>query len=121
MERARLARWIKVAVAWAVTVLLAMIFVPQGFAKFNDSSGWAQAFTHWGYPKWFRMAVGAVELAGVALLCWPRLARWGAIALLCVMAGAWATHIALDQGRHMTSEIVPITLSSLVLWLRWKR
>jgi uncharacterized membrane protein YphA (DoxX/SURF4 family) len=102
-------------------LLLATIFVPQGIAKFSDSSGWATAFAHWGYPKWFRMTVGAIELGGVALLCWPRLARWGAAALLTIMAGAWFTHLAFDHGRHMTSEVVPITLASLVLWLRRKR
>ena len=121
MDRARVIRWSRLGGAWVATLLLATIFVPQGIAKFSDTSGWAKAFNHWGYPKWFRLAIGAIELAGVALLFWPRLARWGAAALLVVMAGAWFTHITFDHGRNMTSEIVPITLSSLVLWLRMSK
>lgn len=120
MDRVRVIRWSRLVGVWVATVLLATIFVPQGMAKFDDTSGWAKAFTHWGYPKWFRMTIGVIELGGVALMFWPRAARWGAIAILVVMAGAWFTHIAFDQGRHMTSEVVPITLASLVLWLRWK-
>jgi uncharacterized membrane protein YphA (DoxX/SURF4 family) len=121
MDRARVIGWARLAGVWIPTILLATIFIPQGLAKFDDASGWAKAFTNWGYPKWFRMAIGVIELGGVALMFWPRVARWGAIAILVVMAGAWFTHIAFDGGRHMTSEVVPITLASLVLWLRWRR
>jgi len=120
MDRARVMRWSRLAAVWVGTVLLAMIFVPQGVAKFSDTSGWARAFSHWGYPKWFRITIGVIELGGVALLCWPRVARWGAVALLVVMGGAWVTHLAFDHGRNMTSEVVPITLATLVFWLRGK-
>jgi putative oxidoreductase len=118
MDRARVIHWSRLAGVWAATLLLATIFVPQGIAKFSDTSGWAAAFRQWGYPRWFRIAIGVIELGGVALMFWPRMARWGAMAILVVMAGAWATHIVFDHGRHMTSEVVPIALASLVLWLR---
>jgi uncharacterized membrane protein YphA (DoxX/SURF4 family) len=121
MDRVRVLRWSRLAGMWVATVLLATIFIPQGIAKFSDTSGWAKAFSHWGYPKWFRMAIGVIELGGIALLCWPRVARWGAAAILVVMGGAWVTHLAFDHGRHMTSEVVPITLATLVLWFRGKR
>ena len=106
---------------WVIALFLAWVFVRQGMAKFSDTSGWATAFRHWGYPTWFRIAIGVIELGGVALMLWPRVARWGAVAILVVMAGAWFTHIAFDGGRHMTSEVVPITLASIVFFLRRKR
>ena len=103
---------------WLPVILLVLIFAPQGWAKFNDASGWAKAFRHWGYPDWFRMLVGVVELSGVALLLLGRTAALGALLLICVMLGALATHVAFDGGRHMTSEVVPLTLSIIVLIIR---
>ena len=103
---------------WLPAILLVLIFTPQGWAKFDDASGWARAFRHWGYPDWFRMLIGVVELSGVALLLLGRTAAFGAILLICVMLGAEATHVVFDGGRHMTSEVVPLTLSIIVLAIR---
>ena len=106
---------------WLPVILLMLIFTPQGWAKFNDASGWAKAFRHWGYPDWFRMLIGVVELSGVALLLLGRTAALGALLLICVMLGAMATHVAFDGGRHMTSEVVPLTLSTIVLVMRHRQ
>ena len=103
---------------WLPAILLVLIFAPQGWAKFDDASGWAKAFRHWGYPDWFRMLIDVVELSGVAMLLLGRTAALGALLLICVMLGAMATHVAFDGGRHMTSEIVPLTLSTIVLIIR---
>ena len=103
---------------WLPAILLVLIFTPQGWAKFNDASGWAKAFRHWGYPDWFRTLIGLVELSGVALLLLGRTAALGALLLICVMLGAMATHVAFDGGRHMTSEVVPLTLSTIVFIIR---
>jgi hypothetical protein len=37
------------------------------------------------------------------------------------MLGAMGTHLALDHGRHLTSEVVPLTLATIVLIARWPR
>ena len=111
----------KVAGRWIPALLLVLIFAPQGFAKFSESSGWASAFRVWGYPVWFRVTIGIVELLAVALLLWGRAAAVGAVLIICVMLGAMGTHLALENGRHMTSEIVPLTLATIVLILRRKQ
>ena len=103
---------------WIPVILLAFIFVPQGWSKFDDASGWARAFRHWGYPDWFRVTIGVLELAGVALMLAGRTAAFGALIIILVMLGAWATHIIFDGGRHMTSEVVPLVLATIVLVLR---
>jgi uncharacterized membrane protein YphA (DoxX/SURF4 family) len=95
-----------------------MIFAPQGWAKFSDTSGWAVAFRHWGYPDWFRMLIGVMELSAVLLLLSGRGAVFGALLIVVVMLGGMGTHIVLDQGRHLTSEVVPLTLAIVVLLLR---
>jgi uncharacterized membrane protein YphA (DoxX/SURF4 family) len=96
---------------WIPAILLMLIFARQGWSKFDDASGWARAFRHWGYPDW-------LELSAVALLALGRTAAFGALIIVIVMLGAMATHIALDGGRHLTSEVVPLTLSTIVLIVR---
>jgi len=108
----------KVIGIWIPALLLVAIFAPQGWSKFSDTSGWAMAFRHWGYPDWFRVTIGVVELLAVALLLLGRTAAVGALLIICVMLGGMATHLIFDQGRHMTSEIVPLVLGTIVLVLR---
>jgi putative oxidoreductase len=120
MNRQSVATVAKMAARWIPALLLVLIFVPQGFSKFSDTSGWAIAFRGWGYPVWFRVTIGVVELLAAALLLWGRTAVIGAALIVCVMLGGMGTHLAFDNGRHMTSEIVPLTLATIVLILRRK-
>ena len=104
---------------WLVTAFLVMIFARQGWAKFSDSSGWAQAFVHWGYSREFRIAIGVAELAAAALLLYRRTAAYGALLIIAIMLGGVVTHVRADQLRHVRSEVMPIVLSAIVLTVRW--
>jgi len=121
MKRDGIVRAAKVIGVWIPAILLVLIFARQGWAKFSDTSGWAIAFRHWGYPDWFRVTVGVVELLAVVLLSLGRTAALGAILIIAVMLGGMATHLLFDQGRHMTSEVVPLVLATIVLVLRRKQ
>jgi putative oxidoreductase len=118
MDKTTVVRAAKVVGTWLPAILLVLIFARQGWAKFNDTSGWAVAFRHWGYPDWFRATIGVLELAAVLLLLLGRTAAFGALVIIAVMLGAWGTHLVFDGGRHMTSEIVPLVLASIVLIVR---
>lgn len=118
MDKTTLLKAAKIVGTWFPAILLILIFAPQGWAKFSDTSGWAVAFRHWGYPVWFRVTIGILELAAVVLLALGRTAAWGAILIILVMLGAWATHLIFDGGRNMTSEVVPLVLASIVLVVR---
>jgi len=118
MNKTTFVRAAKVAGMWLPAILLILVFSRQGWAKFSDTSGWAAAFRHWGYPDWFRVTIGVLELTAVLLLALGRTAAYGALIIIVVMLGAWATHLIFDGGRHMTSEVVPLVLASIVLILR---
>ena len=118
MHRDTLIRTLKVIGTWIPALLLVLIFARQGWSKFFDDSGWAIAFRHWGYPDWFRVTVGVTELTAVVLLVLGRTAAFGALLVIIVMLGGMATHVIFDGGRHMTSELVPLLLSSIVLAVR---
>jgi uncharacterized membrane protein YphA (DoxX/SURF4 family) len=118
MEKAQAVRVAKTIGMWIPAILLVLIFAPQGWAKFDDASGWAVAFRHWGYPDWFRVIIGVMELSAVVLLLLGRTAAFGAILIIVVMLGGMATHLIFDGGRHMTSEVVPLVLATIVLAAR---
>ena len=118
MEKTKVIRVAKVVGMWIPAILLVLIFAPQGWSKFSDTSGWATAFRHWGYPDWFRVTIGIMEVSAVALLLLGRTAAFGAILIIVVMLGGMATHIIFDGGRHLTSEVVPLVLATIVLTVR---
>jgi len=118
MDRDTVFRTLKIIGKWVPALLLVLIFAPQGWSKFFDDSGWATAFRHWGYPDWFRVTVGVTELTAVVLLLLGRTAAFGALLVIVLMLGGMATHMIFDGGRHMTSEVVPLVLGSIVLAVR---
>ena len=89
---------------WIPAILLVLIFAPQGWSEFDDASGWATAFRHWGFPDWFRVAIGVMEVGAVVLLLLGRTAAFGAVLIIVVMLGGMATHIIFDGGRHLASQ-----------------
>jgi putative oxidoreductase len=124
MKQGALGRAARVAAMWVPALFLAYVFGTQGASQFSDTSGWAAAFRHWGYPDWFRIVIGAVEVGAAACLLWERTAVVGAALIVGVMVGGMATHIIQDGGRHMTSEVMPLVLSLVILTLRrdqWAR
>ncbi|MGH7725318.1 MAG: DoxX family protein [Candidatus Eiseniibacteriota bacterium] len=105
---------------WVVSAFLVYVFVPQGLAKFSDSSGWARAFAGWHYPVWFRILIGIIETGAALLLLTRRTASIGAAMIAVVMLGGMGTHLYWGQARYMTSEVVPLTASLVVLVGRWR-
>jgi len=102
---------------WVFTLLLSAFFAVQGFVKLAGSPAWVSRFRGWGYPDHFYLVVGSAELLGAVLLLIPGLARFGALLLMVIMAGAAVTHILHREPQVMTT-IVLLVLLSLVLYLR---
>ena len=106
---------------WVLALMLIMVFVRAGWDKFNPSSGWARAFTFWGYPVWFRILIGALETAAALLLVWRRTAAYGAAIIFVVMLGGMATHVLVEhRPARVTSELLHLIFASIVFAGRWK-
>lgn len=118
MEASRIKRIALGLVLWFATANLVFIFAPQIWNKWSDTGGWGVAFRIWGYPTWFRIAIGVLETLGAVSLLWSRTAIYGAALIIAIMLGGTGTHIVKEHGRHVTSEIVPITLATVVLVMR---
>jgi uncharacterized membrane protein YphA (DoxX/SURF4 family) len=106
---------------WAVCLRLVMVFARAGWDKFDPTSGWAKAFTYWGYPVWFRILIGVLEIGAAPLLLWPRAAAYGAAIIIVVMLGGMGTHVFVEhRPARVTSELVHLVFASIVLAGRWQ-
>jgi putative oxidoreductase len=105
---------------WLPTLFLVWVFLRQGAAKFSDTSGWARAFEVWHFPVWFRILIGCCETVAALLLLTRRTASIGAALIALVMLGGMATHIYWGRPSQVTSEVLPLVLSLIVLWGRWR-
>jgi uncharacterized membrane protein YphA (DoxX/SURF4 family) len=106
---------------WALAAMLILVFARAGIDKFNPASGWSRAFVHWGYPVWFRVLIGVLEVAAALLLLWPRTAAYGAAIIIAVMLGGMGTHVFVEhRPARATSELGQLIFASAVLAGRWK-
>ena len=101
-------------VLWVFALFLAWVFIRQGYAKFDDASGWARAFRGWHFPVWFRILIGVMETTAAVLLLTRRTAFAGAIIIIVVMLGAMGTHVYWGRPNQVTSEVLPLFLASMV-------
>src|SRR4030095_5365607 len=105
---------------WVPSLFLVNVFARQGLSKFDDTSGWRRAFTAWLFPVWFRVLVGVWEVSAAILLLVPPVAPIGAAMIAAVMLGGMGTHIYWGHPGQVTSEVLPLVLSLVVLFGRWR-
>ena len=108
------------AAVWVITLFLFQAFVTAGYRKLLADSGWTEAFTHWGYPSWFRQLVGVCEIVGSLLILYPRVAAYGATLIFAVMVGAVGTHIRVGEyldAYH--SDLPSLCFSAALILARW--
>jgi len=118
MERTRIKAIAKETAIWLPTLFLIVVFTMQGAAKFSDTSGWARAFQHWGYPDWFRWTIGFAELLAAAFLLWRRTAALGAAIIVILMIGGIGTHVAAGDRFWFRSELGPILFATVIILAR---
>jgi uncharacterized membrane protein YphA (DoxX/SURF4 family) len=106
------------ALLWTISVLIALVMLMQGGAKFASDGHWVRSFAAWGYAAWFRLLVGVAEVGGAVVLVIPRVARYGATTLAAVMVGAVATQW-VQVG--LVAAITPAVYLALLIWIAWER
>lgn len=106
------------AVLWTLTILPAIGLLQAGAGKLIHRSVWAENFERWGYPGWFWLAIGALEvIAGMALLV-PRAASAAAIVLAVTMVWALATFLHAGETPRMLGPLVVLPFLCTVAYLR---
>ena len=102
---------------WIFSSLLAMLFVTAGIAKFINPAVRVQ-FGQWGYPDWFRVLIGGLEIGCGVLLLVPRLAWRAGLMLGLIMLGAAGT---LWFHGETTQAILPVSLLFIVSMVGYAR
>jgi uncharacterized membrane protein YphA (DoxX/SURF4 family) len=111
-------RAIDAFVMWAISVVLAGIFLLAGVPKLlGIESVGLQAAAMNGFPGWIRVVVGLVEtLCGIGLLL-PAIATPSALLLAATMIPATITQFVSGEG----NTLVPLVVLAALLLLAWRR
>jgi uncharacterized membrane protein YphA (DoxX/SURF4 family) len=104
--------------AQVLSVMLALVYLIVGFAQIAGVAGVAESFAQWGYPAWFRIVIGVLELAGGGLLLVPKVSPLAAVGLMVLMVGAIYTHVVSGQYPMIMLNLVLIALLGWLGWLR---
>jgi putative oxidoreductase len=101
---------------WVPRVLLAIVFVVAGVAKFAPGSIYVGIFDQIGIGTWFRYFTGVLEIGGALLLLVPRAAGLGFVLLGCAMVGAVAFWLLSGSP---APAMVPGILLLLIVGFGW--
>ena len=109
---------------WILGALPALGVGVSGAAKFFPATHWQDYFVGWGYPSWFALVTGTLEVAGAILTFVPRFARYGASLLATIMAGAAVTlqlHRTTPPGWTPIGPLVYAVIFATVAVLWWRQ
>jgi uncharacterized membrane protein YphA (DoxX/SURF4 family) len=98
-----------------VALVLGCVFLGLGISKLAGMAWIVESFRAWGYPTWFRYAIGLTEtLAGVLVLV-PATRALGAALIAIEMVGAIGTHVVAGQWALVPVPVVTLALALLLV------
>ena len=100
-----------------VQIILGLLFVGIGSMTIAGRKMFVENFRHFGYPQWFRVVTGSLEvLGGIGLLIgiWlPWLAALASAGLTLVMLGAVFTQVRTRES--LQKIVLPIVMGVLAI------
>ncbi len=94
-------------------ILVAVAFALAALGKLTGAA--TPMFEGWGYPAWFALLIGVLELAGAIGLLIPGMTRFAIYGLTAILVGAAYTHIANGEGLQVLRPLV----FAIMLWVIW--
>lgn len=99
----------------SIEALLGIVFLGSGGQKLAGTDPIVDEFARFRYPRWFRVATGAVEVGGgvgmLVGLVRPALVPLAAVPLAATMVGALATHRRMgDPAKRLAPPARLLTL-----------
>jgi len=96
-----------------LTMIVAVLFAIAGVVNLAGRGAVKRDFEHWGYPAWFRLLCGALELLSAALLLGQQTRVLGLTLTGAIMIGALFT---LLRNREPFKHLAPaLVFSALVV------
>jgi hypothetical protein len=108
---------------WIVTVLFCLQMTFTAYAQLRLPQV-AAAFTHFGFPGYFRVELSLAKLLGVVLLLVPapaRLKEWAYAGFAIDLASALIAHFAVGDGPQAWSWPAATAVLWALSYLFWRR
>ncbi|MEM8531935.1 MAG: DoxX family protein [Chloroflexota bacterium] len=103
-------------------VVLGLLFLVAGLGKLANVPQIRDMFSALGYPRWFRVVTGVVEVIGAvalfASIAIPLLAFFAAVWLALIMVGAFLSLVLRVQGRGWFAPVIVLFLLVGVAFLQ---
>lgn len=106
---------------WLLSALVCIVFVFAGFGQAASRPSFVQMWHAFGYPHWFMVFIGGLEIVAAVLLIVPVTARLGATLLSIIMFGAIVTHVTHGQASFAPMPGFFAILAIAGVWLRSSR
>ena len=104
-----------------VALILGAVFLGTGISKLAGMPYVVQTFREWGYPPWFLVVIGLVEVAGGVLVLVPATRVLGATLIAVEMLGAIGTHVVAGQWSMVPVPVLALALAVLLVSALRKR
>lgn len=105
-------------IGWLLTILLAIVFLFTGWGQAVASPSFVSMWSAFGYPHWFMILTGVLEIVAVVLLIAPRTIWYGGILLGVIMFCGLITHLTHGEPSYAPLPIVLGILSVAAAALR---
>ena len=103
---------------WVLSGLLALMFLFAGGFKLSGAQTAIDNFAKWGYPDWFRVVTGVIEVTAAVLVLVPRMSFYGAALMVATMVGAVLTHATHAETRNIPVPLLLLVLAATLVCLR---
>lgn len=94
--------------------LVAAVFIHAGWLNVSGPSFIQEEFNRWGFPSWFRLAVGWLEVAGAVLLMFEASRFVGSVILIVIMLGVCFTIVRHADWHNLSFPLVLLALSAYI-------
>lgn len=104
--------------SWAVWLawILAAFFIGNGIANVIGLKPIRDGFARWGFPSWFHIANGILDIAVGAMIAWYPTRAPGLLLAALICVAVWITLIRHKEWAHLPPSVV---LSVIVLLTAW--
>jgi len=120
---ARTASRIPAIAYWTLTALFCLQMGFTAYAQLRLPQV-AQAFTHLGFPAYFRQELALAKLVGIALLLAPvgvRLKEWVYAGFAIVLVSALIAHVSVGDGPQAWGWAAATAVLWVLSYVLWRR
>ena len=100
---------------------LAAFFVVGSLGNILAPGSIYEEYLKWGYPRWFHVVTGALELTTAVLLARPGTRLLGSALGCAVMLGALATVTLHGEYGHAVPPLVAATVTIVIGSITWRK